>query len=193
MMRLGALAFRDSGNGRRFGHRDSDGNIVDAYGPNLSPVAALIPQLTALADRLARESAERHQLRHALSAARRRTLTAVTCALHDRHITDEVGQVLQDRIITHGARVRPSTPLKTLRRRLAALEDIDAELATLIGWTAPGHATAQADGRQAEPEDREGAGRRKPEQPGDPREGVNGRRPRQSPSPLERHRIPSTG
>ena len=172
MMRLGALAFRDSGNCRRFGHRDSDGKIVYAYGPNLSPVAALIPKLTVLAERLARESAKRDQLRHAISAARRRALTALTCVLQYQLITEDAGRLLHDRITTLGARVRSSPPLETLRRRLAALEDLDAELATLMGLTAPRHAPAQAGGRGAQPEDREGDGRGEPELPGKRREGA---------------------
>jgi replication initiation protein RepC len=43
---VGALGYVDSGNCRRFGYRDTaTGQIVYAFGPDLSPLAALRPQL----------------------------------------------------------------------------------------------------------------------------------------------------
>ena len=45
MMKLRALAFRDSSNHRRHGWRDPDGNVVEAFSVDLSPVAALLPRL----------------------------------------------------------------------------------------------------------------------------------------------------
>lgn len=36
----GLIAYRDSSNGKRWGHRDKDGRIIEAYGFDLSPLAA---------------------------------------------------------------------------------------------------------------------------------------------------------
>ena len=72
MMKLCALAFRDSSNHRRFGRRDSDGNIVEAFGVDLSPVAVLLPRLAVAEKRQTSEAREHRRLKRKLSAARRR-------------------------------------------------------------------------------------------------------------------------
>ncbi len=131
LMCLGALAFKDSGNHRRFGHRDGDGNIADAYGLDLSPAAALLPELTALAETTARERAEWYRLKHALSAARRRVRAALIGAMRDRRIGDRAADMLFTELAGLGARVRATAPLDELRRRLALLEDLDARLGAL--------------------------------------------------------------
>lgn len=46
---LGALAWKDSPNHRRFGSRDATGQIVEAYGVNPAPAVALLPELRRLA------------------------------------------------------------------------------------------------------------------------------------------------
>ena len=46
---LGALAWKDSPNHRRFGSRAATGQIVEAYGVNLAPAVALLPELRRLA------------------------------------------------------------------------------------------------------------------------------------------------
>lgn len=37
---IGVIAFKDSPNGKRWGHRDADGRIIEAYGFDLSPLSA---------------------------------------------------------------------------------------------------------------------------------------------------------
>ena len=118
LMRLGALAFRDSGNHRRFGHRDGDGGITNAYGLDLSPAAALLAELTVLAETLARDREEWYRLKHALSASRRRVRAALHGAIHDRRIGDTAADMLFTELAGLGARVRSHTALDELRRRL---------------------------------------------------------------------------
>ena len=155
LMKLGALAFRDSGNRRRFGHRDADGNIVDAYGPDLSPAAALIPELTALAEARTRNLKEWHHLVRTRSAARSRVLATLLYAQHDQRLTDEAGQLLHDRITALGHRVHVKTPLEKLRRDIAALQEIEAALAAVLSSTLPEHSPAPPAGSEAQPLDQQ--------------------------------------
>jgi len=43
LVEAGLIAYRDSPNGKRWGRRDKDGLIVEAYGFDLSPMAARAP------------------------------------------------------------------------------------------------------------------------------------------------------
>ena len=162
LMRLDAIAFKDSGNHRRFGRRNTNGNIIEGYGIDPSPAADLIPQLTILAESLARDRAEWHRVRHALSAARRRVQAVVTFALLEQRITDEAGEVIEDRIALHGARPPAASSHEDLQQRLEALEEIEAELAAVIDDVGPQPSPAQAAGRTPPPSDPEGGGQPKP-------------------------------
>ena len=131
LMRLGALAFKDSTNHRRFGKRDDDGNIIEAYGLDLSLLATLLSELTVLAETRARDRKEWHHLRHALAAARREAREAHDRALHDQQMDDDTANVLYDKITALSNRPRNNTPLKDMRRRLTELQDLDAKLSSL--------------------------------------------------------------
>jgi replication initiation protein RepC len=58
---LGLVVMKDSPNGKRYGKRDPQGRIVEAYGFDLSPLAARLAEFQAIAVK-ARE--EREQTRH---------------------------------------------------------------------------------------------------------------------------------
>ena len=49
MHEFGAITWIDSPNHNRFGERDEDGNIVHAFGVDLSPSAAMLPHLHEIA------------------------------------------------------------------------------------------------------------------------------------------------
>ena len=137
LMRLGAVAFRDSPNHRRFGERD-DGRIIDAYGIDLSPLATLLPELTELAETHKREREEWCGLKHAIGAARRWTLAGLDHVLREQRIDDDAAELLFDEITALGKRPRNTEPLDEMRRRLAELEDLDAELTKLVDGGAEG-------------------------------------------------------
>ena len=63
MMERDALAFRDSSNHRRGGRRDPDGNVLEAFGVDLSPVAALLPRLVVAEKRQISEAKSTHPAR----------------------------------------------------------------------------------------------------------------------------------
>ena len=45
---IGVIAFRDSPNGKRWGHRDAEGRIIEAYGFDLSPLSARVEEFQQL-------------------------------------------------------------------------------------------------------------------------------------------------
>lgn len=61
LVEIGLMTMKDSPNGKRYGKRDAQGRIVEAYGFDLSPLAARLAEFQAVAER-ARE--ERERLRH---------------------------------------------------------------------------------------------------------------------------------
>ena len=57
---IGVISFRDSPNGKRWGRRDANGRIVEAYGFDLSPLSARVEEFEEHApDRTAPDAPER--------------------------------------------------------------------------------------------------------------------------------------
>ena len=81
---LGLIAMRDSGNGHRWGQRNGpQGHITQAFGIDLSPLAARYDEFAALVDEDDRRRARAGHLRAEISAVRRAVLT-----LADRGMAD---------------------------------------------------------------------------------------------------------
>ena len=133
LMELGAIAFRDSGNFRRSGRRDGDGRLLEAWGLDLSPCAALLPELRRLVEQAAREREEFLKLKREISAARRRIRAALDCAVADSRVAGDAAEPLRAELERLGGRVRERTPLDELRRRLAGLTRLDERVAAEIG------------------------------------------------------------
>ncbi|MDD9908550.1 MAG: plasmid replication protein RepC [Ahrensia sp.] len=68
---LGLIHFKDSANGKRWGARDEQGYIVEAYGFDLSPLAARAEEFEALYARMKEERAFCQSLRHTITVTRR--------------------------------------------------------------------------------------------------------------------------
>ena len=109
--KVGLIKRNLSANGRRFPERDKDGNIVNAYGIDLSPIFKMYERLVILRDRIAAERAILRQRKNALSARLQATVRRLTSA----------GQILPD-----WAEALRVTIRNALRRTSASLEDIDA-------------------------------------------------------------------
>ena len=137
LMQLGAVSFRDSGNFRRYGRRDGDGRLVEAWGLDLSPCAALLPQLKQLAKEVAAEREEFLRLKRRISAARRRIGAAVDCAVADSKLTEEEAAAVRVELDRLTPRIRARTPLEALRRQEDGLDRLDAQLAVAIGAEEP--------------------------------------------------------
>ena len=67
----GLICFKDSSNGKRWGHRDTSGRIVEAYGFDLAPMAGRIDEFAALYRELCEERALCRSLRRKITIARR--------------------------------------------------------------------------------------------------------------------------
>ncbi|TDQ60435.1 replication initiation protein RepC [Maritalea mobilis] len=99
---LGLISFHDSPNGKRYGHRDGQGNIVEAYGFDLSPLAARAGELEALHQKIMAERAQQQQLRKELTRTRRsiraRLVEAIEGGLagHWKQLEREFNEILSN-------------------------------------------------------------------------------------------------
>jgi replication initiation protein RepC len=71
LIEAGLVAMRDSPNGKRYGRRDAQGRIVEAYGFDLSPLAARHAEFLRLAEEDRAERAEIGRLRRRATIARK--------------------------------------------------------------------------------------------------------------------------
>ncbi|MEL6682060.1 MAG: plasmid replication protein RepC [Pseudomonadota bacterium] len=77
----GIISFEDSPNGKRWGRRDAEGFIVEAYGFDLSPLAAQVEAFEAIAVELAAERALCQRLKRKITVLRRSIRARLVAAL----------------------------------------------------------------------------------------------------------------
>ncbi len=80
----GVIAFKDSPNGKRWGHRDARGEIVEAYGFDLSPLAARTAEFEALHEDLQQERAEYQTLKRHITITRRVIRSRLEAAIQEK-------------------------------------------------------------------------------------------------------------
>lgn len=80
----GLIAFKDSPNGKRYGRRDADGVIVEAYGFDLAPLAARTAEFEALHAQLLEERQLCKSLRNTITVTRRVIRAKIEKALESR-------------------------------------------------------------------------------------------------------------
>lgn len=149
-----AIAFRDSANYRRFGYRDGDGRIVEAWGIDLSPAAALLPKLTVLSETLSRHREEWRRLKRRVSATRRRIRAALCTALTNGSLADAAGDVIQDELHALAANERDAVTIEALHALLSDLERLEGRLRSVVeGTEYPAPAPADAPESVHEPID----------------------------------------
>ena len=71
LVELGVISFQDSPNGKRWGRRDADGRIVEAYGFDLSPLSARVEEFEELHAELQAERELCQRLKRQITVARR--------------------------------------------------------------------------------------------------------------------------
>jgi len=71
LIEAGVVTMKDSPNGKRYGLRDRAGRITEAYGFDLSPMAARYPEFVRLAEEARAERAEMGRLRRRATIARK--------------------------------------------------------------------------------------------------------------------------
>ena len=80
---VGVISMKDSPNGKRWGRRDADGVIVEAYGFDLSPMAARTEEFEALYHQMQAERAHCTTLRNAITVTRRMIRAKIEKALEN--------------------------------------------------------------------------------------------------------------
>lgn len=78
---IGVIAFKDSPNGKRWGHRDADGRIIEAYGFDLSPLSARVEEFSQLHSELQAERDLCQRLKRQITVARRMIRARLEAAL----------------------------------------------------------------------------------------------------------------
>lgn len=111
---LGLIWIKDSPNGKRYGHRDEDGVIVEAYGFDLAPLAARAEEFETLYAQLKEERAFCASLRNVVTVTRRIIRAKIEKALESglrgpwKELEEEFAVLLQ------GLPKRTTTPNKLL-------------------------------------------------------------------------------
>lgn len=80
----GLIAFKDSPNGKRYGYRDDEGVIVEAYGFDLAPMAARTAEFEALHVQILEERQVCKSLRNTITVTRRVIRAKIEKALESR-------------------------------------------------------------------------------------------------------------
>lgn len=98
---LGLIWIKDSPNGKRYGHRDENGVIIEAYGFDLAPLAARAEEFEALYARLKEERQFCASLRNVITVTRRTIRAKIEKALESglrgpwRQLEQEFAVLLQ--------------------------------------------------------------------------------------------------
>jgi replication initiation protein RepC len=77
----GVIAFKDSPNGKRWGRRDAEGVIIEAYGFDLSPLSARVDEFEQLQAELQAERELCQRLKRQITVARRMIRARIEAAL----------------------------------------------------------------------------------------------------------------
>ncbi|MFC6589642.1 plasmid replication protein RepC [Sulfitobacter pacificus] len=78
---IGVIAFKDSPNGKRWGNRDAEGRIIEAYGFDLSPLSARAEEFEQLHAELQAERELCQRLKRQITVARRMIRARIEAAL----------------------------------------------------------------------------------------------------------------
>ena len=115
----GVISFKDSPNGKRWGHRDADGRIIEAYGFDLSPLSARVEEFEELHAELQAERELCQRLKRQITVARRMIRARIDAA---------VGSALT------GPWEHLSGLFEDLLDRLPRRNTASEQLARLLGW-----------------------------------------------------------
>jgi len=80
---IGVISFQDSPNDKRWGRRNADGRIVEAYGFDLSPLSARVEEFEDLQAELQAERERCQRLKRQITVARRMVRARIEAAVSD--------------------------------------------------------------------------------------------------------------
>jgi replication initiation protein RepC len=146
LIELGLVTMKDSPNGKRYGKRDPNGRIIEAYGFDLSPVAARYAEFVRLAQEAKAERAAMARLRRKATIARKAIIQILETAEEYgfegeewRQLARETGDLV--RALKEVDRVdEMEAGVKSLERRQRAARE---RIETLLG-------TVETDPKEAE-------------------------------------------
>jgi len=95
LIEFGLVAAKDSPNGKRYGRRDRDGKIIEAYGFDLSPLAQRLDEFERVAEEGRAVRARMAQLRRRATIARK-ALVQVFEAVTEFGLIDDAWRALSD-------------------------------------------------------------------------------------------------
>ena len=128
MHRLGAIAWKDSPNHRRYGTRNQAGAIEEAWGVNLAPAAALLPDLRKLHELRVEDRARHRHLRHAVAGARGRLSAAIDTAFATGGLDATSAEAWRRQVADTAPAAQDRIHLADLEHRLHRLENLDIVL-----------------------------------------------------------------
>lgn len=116
----GLITFRDSPNGKRWGRRDRDGHITEAYGFDLSPLAARAGEFEMLFTEVQAERQLYAQLKRQITIARRNIRARLE--ILPAELTEDISPRFQALLAQLPRRKTNSAILKTLLHGFEALQ-----------------------------------------------------------------------
>ena len=116
---IGVISFQDSPNGKRWGRRDAEGRIVEAYGFDLSPLSARVEEFEELHADLQAERELCQRLKRQITVARRMIRARIDAA---------VSSTLR------GPWAHYTGLFEELLDRLPRRHEASEQLARLLGW-----------------------------------------------------------
>jgi len=116
---IGVISFQDSPNGKRWGRRDAEGRIVEAYGFDLSPLSARVEEFEELHAELQAERELCQRLKRQITVARRMIRARIEAA---------VGSALR------GPWTQFTSLFEDLLDRLPRRHEASEQLERLLAW-----------------------------------------------------------
>ena len=126
LIELGLIAAKDSPNGKRYGRRDRDGRIVEAYGFDLSPLAQRLEEFERVAEEGRAVRARMGQLRRRATVARK-SLVQIMEAVVEYALMDDAWHALQDEARVLSMALRRVERLEEMEIGVTGLERRQAE------------------------------------------------------------------
>ena len=121
LIELGLLTMKDSPNGKRYGLRDPKGRIVEAYGFDLSPVAARYAEFVRLTEEARAERLATGRLRRRATIARKGIVQILETTAEYGFVGDEWQSLAEDTAVIARA-VKAAQRLEDMEAGVKALE-----------------------------------------------------------------------
>jgi replication initiation protein RepC len=121
LIELGLITMKDSPNGKRYGRRDARGRIVEAYGFDLSPLAARYQEFVQLAEEGRAEREAMGRLRRRATIARKGIVQILETA-RDYDLRGEEWPTLEREARTIVQELRRTDRLDDMEARVVSLE-----------------------------------------------------------------------